>query len=361
MSPSKSPSAKEPQSRPIVHQSTPPSERAWEAPAAGRTAALSFRAPFDWEGLLAFLGTRAIPGVEQVHDGAYWRTLRVAGVPSVLRVVHRAAGPRRGPALAVTVWPPPPAMPPELRARVAHVFDLGADPAQVVAVLARDPLVGASVRAVPGLRVPGAWDGFELGVRAVLGQQVTVAGARTLAARLVARHGVALPAPASTWLASAPGAPQGLSHLFPAAEALAGANLDGMGLTGARIDTLHTLAAATARGELLLEPGADWEEARRRLLALRGIGPWTADYVAMRALGEHDAFPAADLGIRNALARMHGAACSTRQAEQASLAWRPFRSYAVMHLWRSLSAAPKIAPATRPARRARGARPEIER
>lgn len=297
--------------------------------------------PFDWQGLLAFLATRAIPGVEQLHEGAYWRTLRVGGTPSVLRVAHLPAARDGAPALTVSLWPATPTAPAALRERVTHVFDLGAEPARVVAALRRDPVVGASVRAVPGLRVPGAWDGFELGVRAVLGQQVTVAGARTLAARVVARHGIPLPAPLATWLAATPGAPKALTHLFPAPEALAEANLDGLGLTGARIETLHTLAAATARGDLLLEPGADWEEARRRLLALRGIGPWTADYVAMRALGEHDAFPAADLGIRNALARMRGAPCSTREAEAASQAWRPFRSYAVMHLWRSLAAVPK--------------------
>jgi AraC family transcriptional regulator of adaptative response / DNA-3-methyladenine glycosylase II len=320
-------------------------------PVPRRGFELSLREPFDWQGLLAFLGTRAIPGVEQVHQDAYWRTLRVAGQPSVLRVSRRSSGRAGVPVLAVTIWPAPAAVPPALRARVAHVFDLGADPAKVATALARDPLVGASVRASPGLRVPGAWDGFELGVRAVLGQQVTVAGARTLAARLVARHGVPVPGAIAAWLASSGDAPAVLTHLFPEPAALATANLDGMGLTGARIDTLHTLAAATARGELLLEPGADWEEARRRLLALRGIGPWTADYVAMRALGEHDAFPAADLGIRNALARLHGAPCSTRQAEQASLAWRPFRSYAVMHLWRSLAAAPRPTPARRATRR----------
>ncbi|MEJ7728079.1 MAG: DNA-3-methyladenine glycosylase [Polyangiaceae bacterium] len=351
MSPSKSPPAKKPQSQRIVHQSPPAPARASEAASRDRSFELALRKPFDWEGLLAFLGTRAIPGVEQVHQDAYWRTLRVAGEATLLSVCHRAAGRAGGPVLAVTVWPARADLPPALRDRVAHVFDLGADPARVVAALGRDPLVGASVRAVPGLRVPGAWDGFELGVRAVLGQQVTVAGARTLAARLVARHGVPLPAPIAAWLASSGDGPAALTHLFPEPGALATANLDAMGLTGARIDTLHTLAAATARGELLLEPGADWEEARRRLLALRGIGPWTADYVAMRALGEHDAFPAADLGIRNALARLHGAPCSTRQAEQASLAWRPFRSYAVMHLWRSLSAALKPAPPPRAPRR----------
>jgi AraC family transcriptional regulator, regulatory protein of adaptative response / DNA-3-methyladenine glycosylase II len=353
MSPSKSRSAKEPQSHRILHQSPPSPER---ASAAGVERAprggfeLPLREPFDWQGLLAFLGTRAIPGVEHVHQDAYWRTLRVAGAPTVLCVSRRSAGRAGVPVLAVTAWPAPAGMKRALRARVAHVFDLGADPARVLAALGRDPLVGASVRAVPGLRVPGAWDGFELGVRAVLGQQVTVAGARTLAARLVARHGVPLPGPIAASLASRGDAPA-LTHLFPEPGALATANLDGMGLTGARIETLHTLAAATARGELLLEPGADWEEARRRLLALRGIGPWTADYVAMRALGEHDAFPAADLGIRNALARMHGAPCSTRQAELASLAWRPFRSYAVMHLWRSLSAGARPTPPARASRR----------
>jgi AraC family transcriptional regulator, regulatory protein of adaptative response / DNA-3-methyladenine glycosylase II len=193
------------------------------------------------------------------------------------------------------------------------LLDLDADPHAVDEALANDPMLRASVERRPGIRVPGAVDGFELAARAVLGQQVSVAAARTLAGRLVERCGKPLTV--------ARGA---LTHAFPDAAAVADADLDGLGLTGGRMRTLRALAHAVADDGLVIDPVADRDDVRRRLLALPGIGPWTADYVAMRALGDPDAFPATDLVLARALGT-DGAA----RAEQ----WRPWRAYAAMHLW----------------------------
>jgi AraC family transcriptional regulator of adaptative response / DNA-3-methyladenine glycosylase II len=195
------------------------------------------------------------------------------------------------------------------------VFDLDADPVAVDETLAADPLLEDAVRRHPGIRVPGAVDGFELAVRAVLGQQVSVRAARTFAARLVERCGKPLDAARGT-----------LTHAFPTADAVAGVNLDGLGLTGARVRTLRALANDVAAGRITLEPLADRDETRTRLADVPGIGPWTVEYIAMRALGDPDAFPATDLVLKRLLA---GAAADRTES------WRPWRAYAAMHLWNS--------------------------
>jgi AraC family transcriptional regulator of adaptative response / DNA-3-methyladenine glycosylase II len=201
--------------------------------------------------------------------------------------------------------------------RIRSMFDLNADWASIVKTLAGDPALSASVRAAPGIRVPGSWNGFELAVRAILGQQVTVRGATSLAGRLAAEFGKKFDGP------------NGLTHLFPSPEALASAKLTSVGLTGARAETIRTLARAVRSGKIKFEGVVDSEEFLRRLCEIPGIGAWTAQYVAMRALGEPDAFPSSDLGLLRALSLS-----SAREAERRSDPWRPWRAYAAMYLWR---------------------------
>jgi AraC family transcriptional regulator of adaptative response / DNA-3-methyladenine glycosylase II len=283
---------------------------------------LPFRAPFDANGMLRFLGTRAVAGVETFDGETYRRTLRLphgAGVVTLsdsgdhVRCVLTLENLRD---LGSAVQ------------RCRSLFDLDADPVAVADVLGADPLLGALVRRSPGRRVPGSGDGAELAFRAVLGQQVSVAGARTLAGRLVARYGDPLP----ETLAVEDGE---LTHLFPAPHAVAGAALDGLGVPGARRETLRTLARALAEGGISLDPGSEREEVERRLLELRGIGPWTASYVAMRALHDPDAFLPTDLGVRNAICRL-GHASDRRSVVAVAERWRPWRAYATQHLWASL-------------------------
>ncbi|HET6909847.1 MAG TPA: AlkA N-terminal domain-containing protein, partial [Mycobacteriales bacterium] len=198
-------------------------------------------------------------------------------------------------------------------AQLRRLFDLDADPIAVDETLGPDPLLAASVQRHPGLRVPGCVDGFELAVRAVLGQQVSVGAARTFGGRLVRSCGTPLPAPNGS-----------LTHAFPTAAQVAEADLAAVGLTTSRAATLRALAAAVADGDVEIDAVADRDEVRRRLLSIPGIGPWTADYVAMRALGDPDAFPATDLVLRRRLATV---------PPDAPLRWRPWRAYAAMHLW----------------------------
>jgi AraC family transcriptional regulator of adaptative response / DNA-3-methyladenine glycosylase II len=205
--------------------------------------------------------------------------------------------------------------------RARRIFDLGADPLQITSALRRSPLLAARLRRAPGLRVPGAWDGFELAVRAVLGQQVSVKGATTLAGRLVQTFGKPVA-----------GVGEGLTHVFPRPEALAEVDLARIGIPGARAETLRALARAVATGGLRLDAAQGLDEAVARLVAIPGIGAWTAHYVAMRALGEPDAFPASDLGLRRALAS-GGVAPSARELARIAESWRPWRAYAAVALW----------------------------
>lgn len=284
---------------------------------------LPYRAPYDHAALLGFLAERAIPGVEQVEGGVYRRAAAWAGGTGIIEVAPAA----EGDALVLSVEPPGGALV-AVVARVKRLFDLDSDPAPVAEHLGRDPLLGPLVRQRPGLRVPGAWDPFELAVRAFLGQQVSVRAARTLAGRLAARWGTPLPV-----------ARPGLTHVFPGAAALAAADLSGVGLTGARARALSAFAGAVASGAVALHGGPDLDETVRRLAELPGVGPWTAQYVAMRALGEPDAFPDGDLGLRKALSDgpdPASAAALRRRAE----AWRPWRAYAALHLWTSLGDPP---------------------
>jgi AraC family transcriptional regulator of adaptative response / DNA-3-methyladenine glycosylase II len=296
----------------------------------GVSLRIAARAPFDPAPLLGFLATRAIPGVEEVQGGVYRRT---AWLGSAATVVAMDTAAEQG---AITLRLSA-ALPHALLAAVARatrVFDLHTDAAEVAAQLrASEPLFARLLRG-RSLRVPGAWDPFELGVRALLGQQVTVAGARTVATRLVHACGQKLPTPEGA-----------LTHLFPTPEAVAGAPLETLGMPGARARALRGFARAVADGALDLQALGGLDDAVAALTALPGIGDWTAQYIAMRALGEPDAFPAGDLAVRKAIAR-GGARLSERQAVAHAERWRPFRAYATFALWtletdRSHAAAPK--------------------
>ena len=283
---------------------------------------LPYRSPLDWPGLLGFLAPRATPGVETVADGVYRRTIAIGDAPGTIEV--RAASGE--PHLLMRVRLPRPERLLRVVERARRLFDLDADPALIATHLARSRALAPLIVRRPGLRVPGAWDGFELAVRAILGQQVTVRGATTLAGRLVAEFGTPLPR-----------AEDGLTHRFPEPARLADADLALIGLPRARAATIRALAAAIACGELTLDGSRDLGDAVSRLVAIPGIGTWTAHYVAMRALGEPDAFPAADLGLRRALGHGGARLASARVAELAE-AWRPWRAYAALHLWTASNA-----------------------
>ncbi len=278
---------------------------------------LAYRPPLAWGALLDYSRLRATAGIDDVLDGSLRRALAI-GSRAVTVAVTPAA---QGPELALTISGARDGDVPTIVATARRVLDLDADPAAIDAHLARDPRLAPLVRARPGLRIPKAWDAFELIVRAILGQQVSVKGATTLAGRLVRTFGKPLDQPNGM-----------LTHLFPEPSAIAEAPLESIGLTRARAATLRGLGAAVASRALDLSPARDRDEVLADLLALPGIGPWTVDYVRMRAFADPDGFPAGDLGLRRALAR-DGVLPSQRALREASAAWSPWRAYAAMHLW----------------------------
>lgn len=297
---------------------------------ASFTFQLRYRPPLDWAGMLAFLGARAIPGVEASDGVAYRRTIALgphhAGWLDVAQVSETT--------LRLTIAIPDTASLLRIVSRVRRLFDLDADPMAIDGHLSADPLLAPLVGARPGFRVPGAWDGFELGVRAILGQQVSVAAATTLAGRLVRAFGRPLPSlPVAGPDEKGRRLPPGLSHIFPEPATLAEADLRGIGLPSARAGTVRALARAVAAAELSLAGDADPVETRERLLRLPGVGNWTADYIALRALGDPDAFPSADLGLLRATGSR-----SPREAAERARPWQPWRGYAALHLWAGASA-----------------------
>jgi AraC family transcriptional regulator, regulatory protein of adaptative response / DNA-3-methyladenine glycosylase II len=273
---------------------------------------LRYRPPFQWERLLSFLSARAIPGVEAVDPGRYSRTISLNGQIGTLAVSHDEIHL----ALEVHISFPEPRALFLIIERVRRMFDLLADPSEITACFRADPLLGRRVTALPGLRVPGCWDGFELSVRAILGQQVSVKGASTLAGRLVQKFGKAVVA-----------GPR-LTHLFPTPNALAEGDVASIGLPKNRAETIRTFARAVSKGEITFGPIASTDDFLMRLCELPGIGDWTAQYIAMRALGVPDAFPASDLGL------LRGASIKDpRELSARSETWRPWRAYAAMYLW----------------------------
>lgn len=283
------------------------------------TLRLPYRAPYDFGALLAFYARRAIPGVEHVSADAYSRSFVEEGTPGWLSVSalpgDQALGLRLHGVRMSALSP--------IVARVRRMFDVDADPLAIMKVLGADTLLAPLAQRWPGQRLPGAWDGFELAVRAVLGQQISVAAARTLAARLVDRYG-------TPYADSVTG---GLGALFPRPEMLVDAPLEAIGLPRTRAATLRGLARACTDGTIDFGVQQALPDFVARLCALPGIGAWTAHYIAMRALSQPDAFPAGDLVLRKLAGG--GQPIPERAMEKASQAWRPWRAYAVMLLWRS--------------------------
>jgi AraC family transcriptional regulator of adaptative response / DNA-3-methyladenine glycosylase II len=288
--------------------------------AAPITLQLSYRPPFDWAGLLDFLRARALKGVECVDGDTYLRTVRLGDHTGWVRVRH---APKQRALLVEFPHVLTPALP-ALLGRLRHLFDLSARPDVIGAQLSRDAWLSDLVKRHPGLRVPGAFDGFELAVRAVLGQQVTVKAATTIAGRLVQAFGAPIETPH-----------EGLTHLTPAPARVAAASVEAiasLGIVRTRARSIHALAQAIDSGRILLDPGAAPEPVLAALVALPGIGAWTAHYLAMRALRWPDAFPKGDLVVRKRLGGVTAA-----RAEAMAEAWRPWRGYATLYLWRAES------------------------
>ena len=282
---------------------------------------LSFRPPLDAAWLMHVFAGRAAPGVERVDDGVYRRTAEIAGAKGWIEVSAGNYARQNFPS-HLTVRASATLAPHLMRvtANVRRMFDLDADPAAIARVLSTDARLRAQVRARPGLRVPGAWHPWEIAMRAIVGQQVSVEAATTIVGRIVERAGEVIDTPFD-----------GLTRLFPSPAAVAAADLSSIGMPGARVATVTRFAAGLAAGTIRLEPGRGYEETVRELCAIDGIGPWTAEYIALRALGEPDAFPAGDLGLRKALG--NGTPAPEKDVATAAEAWRPWRGYAAMYLW----------------------------
>jgi AraC family transcriptional regulator, regulatory protein of adaptative response / DNA-3-methyladenine glycosylase II len=280
---------------------------------------LAYRPPFQWENMLRYLAGRSIAGVETVQGETYLRTVRIGDASGWLCAAHLPARHQ----LVLTLAPSLSAVLMPLLARVRSQFDLDANPALIDACLRQDPLLAARLQALPGLRVPGAFDAFELAVRAVLGQQVSVAGATTLSARLARQFGDTAETPFAE-----------LTHHFPDAAVLAASDvrdIASIGLPQTRAQTICNLAQFAVTGGLNLPPGSTLEDAVARLKSVRGIGDWTAHYIALRALRFPDAFPAGDLGLQKAAGG--GTRLTEKQLAARALAWSPWRGYAALTLW----------------------------
>lgn len=288
--------------------------------AGGVTVRLRYRVPYDWQAMLSFLAARAIPGMELVEGGAYSRVIDFEGEVGSVEV--RQA--RDEDALIADIGFPALSCLPAIIARLRRVFDLTADPQAINEHLVRDAALAPMVAARPGLRAPGGWDGFELAVRAILGQQVTVSAAIGLAAKLVADYGEPIP-PSVTGDVR-------LTHAFPRPERLTADDIH-LGMPAARVRAIRGLALAVTADPNLLGMGRSLEDAIKRLRALPGIGEWTAHYIALRGMREPDAFPAADVGLMRALADEAGLRPNAAELLVRAEAWRPWRAYAAQHLW----------------------------
>jgi AraC family transcriptional regulator, regulatory protein of adaptative response / DNA-3-methyladenine glycosylase II len=289
------------------------------------TLLLSYRPPYDWKGILSFLAARELQGVEWVTENAYARTVRLGQSKGWIRITNL---PGKN-ALSLEFTNGLTAVLPALLTRIRSLFDLNARPDVIGTHLAHDRLLAPYVCQTPGMRVPGAFNGFELGLRAIIGQQVTVRSATLQGCRLVKAFGERFPTPY----------PQ-LTRLTPLAVRIARAavsDIAALGIVSARARSMIALARAHSDGSLLLDGGAQYnlEEVMRRMVELPGIGPWTAHYIAMRALSWPDAFPKEDVAIRKALGGV-----GAQEALERSRSWSPWRSYAVMHLWRQSAAVP---------------------
>jgi AraC family transcriptional regulator of adaptative response / DNA-3-methyladenine glycosylase II len=292
-----------------------------EAAATGVTVQLRYRAPYDWPSVLSFLRARAIDGVERVDEERYRRSIAYGDEVGTLEVVHVA----ERASLAATIRFPNVRALPAIIARIRRIFDLGADMTAIGEHLERDPWLAALVVERPGLRVVGAWEGYEMAVRAVLGQQVSVEAARRLVSRLASMCGTPLRVTESS--------DRALTHAFPSPAQVAAADLDALRVPGARRRALVSLARAAAGDPRLFEPLATVEKTVARLREIHGVGDWTAHYIALRAAHDPDAFPASDMGLLRAAAERNGARPSPAELLRRADRWRPWRAYAAQHLW----------------------------
>ncbi len=282
------------------------------------TLKLAYRPPFEWHSLLTFLAARAVTGVECVTDGCYLRTIQIEDVPGWIRIKADLDAH----SILLTIHPPRVNGLIEIIHRVTSLLDLDADPLAIARALSGGGFLKGELREYPGLRVPGSWDPFEIAVRAIVGQQISIAGARTILGRLVERFGVPVKCEIP-----------GLRYLFPTANVLLRGNFNDIGLTPKRVQTIRILAKQVSQGRLSLNSLSDPLATREQLMAISGIGRWTAEYIAMRALRDPDAFPGSDLVIRRELAK--------RELKEAPDHWRPWRSYGALYLWKAASGNPK--------------------
>ena len=310
------------------YQMTPASVRRGAPASSGELVLrLAYRPPYAWQELLSYLKGRAMLGLEEVdmEQSCYMRTVKISDSSGWIRVSHLPASQQL--LVSVSAGLHKVLMP--LIERVRNQFDLEANPAMISQYLHQDPLLTKQIDKTPGLRVPGAFDPFELAIRAILGQQVSVAGATTVAGRLVREFGETVETPWSS-----------LSFHFPTPQVLAAASIDqiaGLGMPGKRAATIRSFSAFAANGGLNFTPGLPLDEIIQTLKSLPGIGEWTAQYIAMRALRFPNAFPAGDLGLQKAVTPEGEDRCSEKQLLQKSQGWAPWRSYAALLLWQSLS------------------------
>jgi AraC family transcriptional regulator of adaptative response / DNA-3-methyladenine glycosylase II len=296
--------------------------------AGGVTVRLPYRAPYDWSAMIGFLAARAVPGVEAVSPRRYARTLAVEGGHGLIVVT-----PGDGDYLVAEIRLPRIQTLPAVIARIRRVFDLAADPALIGERLSQDPALAPLVAARPGLRAPGAWDGFELAVRAILGQQITVEAARRLAARLTEAFGAAVADPAAAGL--------GLTRIFPTPDQLVGQDIAALGMPRSRGAALTALARTVIEDPAVFSPRSDLDSAVAALRGLPGVGDWTAHYIALRELREPDAFPHGDVALHRAYAAAAGVPRPTpRELLLIAETWRPWRAYAAQHLWAADAASP---------------------
>jgi len=286
----------------------------------GTILRIRYRTPYDWDSILEFLRARAIPGVEIVEANVYKRTIDIAGKVGFIEVKHCA----QKESLCFTIHFPSVQELSDIVNRVRRLFDLGADIDTIGQHLSLDRKLMPLVAQRPGLRAPGGWDGFELAVRAVLGQQISVRAARQLAGKLVALHGKPL--------SNGSAYPKGLTHVFPTAKCLAGTVL-ALGMPTSRLETLKAIAQASVKDPNLFQPAASMDKTIAKLLAVPGIGDWTAQYIALRAIREVDAFPASDIGLLRGAAKIFGEPVTAKSLAQRAETWRPWRAYAAQHLW----------------------------
>jgi len=287
---------------------------------------LAYKPPFEWDAIIGFLAARAIPGIETVSPSLYRRTFSIGDSTGTVAVSHEPERNR----LRVAVRLGDVGALPAILSRVRRVFDLGADPEAIAAHLSTDPVLAPMVARRPGLRLPGGWDGFEMAVRAVMGQQITIAGARNLLGKLVAAYGAPIA-----------GGGEELMHVFPSPDRLVDAEIAALGMPGARGKAISNMARAALADPSLFERAASLDEAIAKLCAVPGIGEWTAHYVAIRALREPDGFPASDIGLLRALAE-DGVRPTPKALLARAEAWRPWRAYAAQHLWTHDFAQPRV-------------------